>query len=156
MGKEESLTVPGRYDQIQVICQFVAAGAREAGLEKDDVFHVELCCDEATTNIIEHAYGAEDLGPITVTYEISQENYTVTLHDDGRPFIPDDVPEPKYSQLGTGGNGDALDDILNSLQIGGLGIFFMRKLMDEVFYSFNEAKGNTLVLIKNLDAEDHG
>ncbi len=69
------MTVPGRYDQIQVICKFVAAGAQEAGLSKDDVFHVELCCDEAATNIIEHAYGAEDVGLITVTYEISEQTF---------------------------------------------------------------------------------
>jgi len=155
MGKEEILTVPGRYDQIQVICQFVAAGAREAGLENDDVFHVELCCDEATTNIIEHAYGAEDVGPIIVTYEITKETYTVTLHDNGRPFVPDDVPEPKYPKIGSVSNGEALDDILNSLQIGGLGIYFMRKLMDEVYYTFNGVQGNSLVLVKNLAPEDH-
>jgi len=154
MDKEQILTVPGRYDQIQVICKFVSAGALEAGLNKDDVFHVELCCDEATTNIIEHAYGAEDLGPITVTYEISEEAFTVTLQDDGRPFVPDDVPEPKLPKIGSTSQGEALDDILNSLQIGGLGIHFMRQLMDEVYFSFNGARGNTLVLVKNLNPED--
>jgi serine/threonine-protein kinase RsbW len=153
MGKEKILTVPGRYDQIQAICKFVSAGAKEAGLNKDDVFHVELCCDEATTNIIEHAYGAEDIGLITVSYEISTDTFIVTLHDDGRPFVPDDVPDPKQPEFGTS-KGEALNGILNSLQIGGLGIYFMRKLMDEVYYTFNGEKGNTLVLIKNLNSEE--
>lgn len=155
MGKEQILTVPGRYDQIQIICKFVAAGAKDAGMSKDDVFHVELCCDEAATNIIEHAYGAEDVGPITAAYEFSEERFKITLHDDGRPFAPDDIPEPKHPQ-GTSSTtkGEALDDILTSLQIGGLGIHFMRKLMDEVYYSFNGEKGNTLVLIKKLSPED--
>ncbi|MDX1414030.1 MAG: ATP-binding protein [Candidatus Promineifilaceae bacterium] len=154
MAKEKILTVPGRYDQIQVICQFVADGARQAGLADDDVFHVELCCDEATTNIIEHAYGKEDVGPIQVTYEISHDSFTVTLHDDGRPFVPDDVPEPQYTKIDFEDKGEALDDVLNSLQIGGLGIFFMRKLMDEVFYSFNGVQGNKLVLVKKLQPKE--
>lgn len=151
MGKGNTLTVPGRYDQIQVICEFVSAGARNAGLDADTVFHLELCCDEASTNIIEHAYGAEDVGDITTSYEISGNEFRVTIHDDGRPFDPDGVPEPKLPRENRNSNDAALGDIMNSLQVGGLGIHFIRKLMDEVHYSFNGKHGNTLVLIKKID-----
>jgi anti-sigma regulatory factor (Ser/Thr protein kinase) len=150
MSNEQVLIVPGRYDQIQVICEFVSAGARQAGLGADEVFHMELCCDEASTNIIEHAYGAEDVGEITVTYEISDTTFTVTLHDDGRPFDPDDVPEPTFPPAEDDTNDAALGDIMNSLKIGGLGIHFMRKLMDDVHFSFNGQQGNTLVLTKKI------
>ena len=74
MSNEKILIVPGRYDQIQVICEFVAGGARDAGLNADAVFHMELCCDEASTNIIEHAYGAEDVGEIRVTIPAADES----------------------------------------------------------------------------------
>ena len=151
MGKGQTLTVPGRYDQIQVICKFVSAGARDAGLVADVVFHLELCCDEASTNIIEHAYGAEDVGQITVTYEISGQEFRVTLRDNGRPFDPNTVPEPKLPREYSEPNDVALGDIMDSLQVGGLGIHFMRKLMDEVHYSFNGKHGNTLVLVKRID-----
>ena len=151
MGKGQTLTVPGRYDQIQVICKFVSAGARDAGLAADAVFHLELCCDEASTNIIEHAYEAEDVGQITVTYEVTGQEFRVTLRDDGRPFDPDTVPEPKLRRENVDSNDVALGDIMNSLQVGGLGIHFMRKLMDEVHYSFNGKHGNTLVLVKRID-----
>ena len=151
MGKGHTLTVPGRYDQIQVICEFVSAGARDAGLNADDVFHVELCCDEASTNIIEHAYGAEDVGQITATYEITKQEFRLTLRDDGQPFDPDTVPEPKLLHDDKDSNDVALGDIMTSLKVGGLGIHFMRKLMDEVHYSFNGEYGNTLVLVKKID-----
>ena len=151
MGKRQTLTVPGRYDQIQVICKFVSAGACDAGLAADAVFHLELCCDEASTNIIEHAYGAEDVGQINVTYEVTGQEFRVTLRDDGRPFDPDTVPEPKLPRENADSNDVALGDIMNSLQVGGLGIHFMRKLMDEVHYSFNGKHGNTLVLVKRID-----
>ena len=151
MGKGQTLTVPGRYDQIQVICKFVSAGARDAGLCADAVFHLELCCDEASTNIIEHAYRAEDIGPITVTYEITDLEFRVTLRDDGRPFDPDTVPKPKLPYENADSNDVALGEIMNSLQVGGLGIHFLRKLMDEVHYSFNGEHGNTLVLVKKID-----
>ena len=71
MGNEGNLTVPGRYDEIKRICEFVAAGATKAGFDEDTVFHMELCCDEASTNIIEHAYGREDAGNIEISYHIS-------------------------------------------------------------------------------------
>ena len=132
MGKGNTLTVPGRYDQIQVICEFVSAGARDAGLNADTVFHLELCCDEASTNIIEHAYGAEDIGHITATYEVSSDEFRVTLHDEGRPFDPAGVPKPKLPRERSNSNDAALGDIMDSLQVGGLGIHFIRKLMDEV------------------------
>ena len=151
MSNEQVLIVPGRYDQIQVICEFVSAGARQAGLDADEVFHMELCCDEASTNIIEHAYGAEDVGQITVTYEITSQEFRVTLRDDGRPFDPDTVPEPKLPRENADSNDVALGDIMTSLKVGGLGIHFMRKLMDEVHYSFNGEYGNTLVLVKKID-----
>jgi serine/threonine-protein kinase RsbW len=150
MANEHVLIVPGRYDKIRVICEFVSAGARQAGLSADEVFHMELCCDEASTNIIEHAYGAEDMGDITVTYEISDENFTVTLHDDGRPFDPEDVPEPTLPTADQDSSDAALGDIMKSLKIGGLGIHFMRELMDDVHFSFNGQRGNTLVLTKNI------
>jgi serine/threonine-protein kinase RsbW len=151
MGKGHTLTVPGRYDQIQVICQFVSAGARSAGLDEDAVFHLELCCDEASTNIIEHAYGAENVGQITASFEVNSQEFRLTLRDDGRPFDPDTVPEPKLLHDEEDSKDVALGDIMNSLKVGGLGIHFMRELMDEVHYSFNGKHGNTLLLVKKID-----
>lgn len=150
MGKKQVLTVPGRYDQIQVICEFVAEGAREAGMEDDDVFQVELCCDEASTNIIEHAYGGEDKGTITITVEASSEAFQVTLHDKGRAFDPDDVPAPPVLTSASSTDKEAVDDVIESLQVGGLGIHFMRNLMDEVHYEFDNSEGNTLVMVKKI------
>lgn len=151
MGKGKSLTVPGRYDQIQTICEFVSSGARSAGLDADTIFHLELCCDEAATNIIEHAYGAEDVGPITTSFEFDNDEFRIKLHDDGHPFDPDSVPEPKLPLENSDSSDAKLGSIMDSLQVGGLGIHFIRKLMDEVHYSFNGKNGNTLVLVKKIN-----
>ena len=62
---------------------------------------------------------------------------SVTLHDDGRPFDPDDVPEHTFPPAENDSNDAALGDIMKSLKIGGLGIHFMRELMDDVQFSFN-------------------
>lgn len=151
MTATATLQVAGRYDQIQTLCAFVAAAARRAGLDEDDVFHLELCCDEASTNIIEHAYGAENAGQITITYEATARQFTVILRDDGRPFDPALVPPPPLLQQEEPQANPALSDFLDHLQVGGLGIYFMRELMDEVIYEFDEDGGNKLVLVKKID-----
>jgi serine/threonine-protein kinase RsbW len=140
MATPNSLTVPGRYDQIAPICDFVAQAAEKAGFDDDTVFHVQLACDEACTNVIEHSYGAENVGDITVSCQVQSSGFTVTIRDHGRPFDPNDIAEP---QVPTNNND------MDRLKVGGLGIHFMRKLMDEVRFTFDQ-KGNTLTLIKRL------
>lgn len=145
MGKRHTLSVPGRYENIQTICQFLAAGAIQAGLTETDMFHVELACDEACTNIIEHAYGAEDRGPIEASWQVDGERFIITLHDHGRSFDPQQIPSPI-----TVSATDVSDaTLLESLREGGLGVHFMRKLMDEVHFRFEDG-GNTLTLVKRI------
>ncbi len=147
------LTIAGRYDQIQTLCKFVATEARAAGLDADAVFHLELCCDEASTNIIEHAYGGEGVGDINAMVETTADRFTLILHDSGQPFDPAQVTHPPQFQQGDSADDPTLSDFLDHLQVGGLGIHFMRELMDEVQYSFDEGRGNQLVLVKMIPAE---
>jgi len=99
MAKKRTLTVPGRYGEVKGLCEFVAAGAVEAGLDEDAIFQLELCCDEAATNIIEHAYGGEDRGDIVCTYQVSVDAFTVMLRDNGRPFDPQAVKSRRWWQI---------------------------------------------------------
>jgi serine/threonine-protein kinase RsbW len=145
MGSVKRLTVPGRYDQISTICDFVAQGAEKAGLDEDATFHVQLACDEACTNIIEHAYGGEGEGVIDVSWQVNRRTLTITLQDQGRPFNPDAVESPDIPQ-----NPDKIDQ----LKIGGLGLHFMRRLMDEVTFSFDTNRGNTLIMVKHIKPQE--
>lgn len=148
MTQRNVLTVPGRYDAVRGICEFVGAGAAAAGLDEKAVFQIELACDEAATNIIEHAYGEEDAGTITVDYRTSAESFTVSLHDNGRPFDPAGVPPPPT--VATEITDVTPDELGTQLQIGGLGLHMIRKLMDEVYFSFDPEQGNTLIMVKRL------
>ncbi len=138
------LKISGRYDHIRQVCEFVSAGAQEAGLDEDFIFKVELACDEACTNIIEHAYGAEGVGEIIATWEADPHAFTVTLHDRGRSFDPGKVKDPTFVKPNSTPNPD-------ELKVGGLGIHFMRNLMDEIRYQFDEKQGNTLIMVKYIE-----
>jgi anti-sigma regulatory factor (Ser/Thr protein kinase) len=101
------------------------------------VFEVQTAVDEACTNIMKYAYSAEG-GIITILCELQENDFVVTIKDKGKPFDPSSVPPPD------------LDTDLDKRKIGGLGIYLMRKLMDDVSYSFDAQKGNTLVMRKML------
>lgn len=146
MGHNRKLTVPGRYEKIKNICDFVSEGAREAGFGEDGIFQVQLACDEACTNIIEHTYGGEDAGHITVTWNVGKDNFTVVIEDDGDRFDPSDIPPPPVPP-------DLKEE--HELQVGGLGVFFMRKLMDKVTFAYEEGAGNVLTMSKRLPEKEN-
>ncbi len=118
------------------ICDFVTDCASCAGLNEDEVYAVQLAVDEATTNIIEHGYGQECPSRIDITCEPMDDGIKVVIYDDAAPFDPSSIPEPEINV--------SLEDV----KPRGLGIFFMRKMMDEVHYESSPDKGNTLTMIK--------
>lgn len=141
MGKKHVLTVPGLYDEIKTICQFVTQGATAAGMDETAVFHIELACDEACTNVIEHAYGGEGSGNVKVSWQVQGDMFIITVNDNGRRFEPEQIPTPPTA------------DNVEEIKIGGLGIHFMRKLMDEVSFSFDPQSGNQLIMKKKIRTE---
>ncbi len=138
MAEPQRLIVPGDVQHLTDIAAFITAAARDAGLDDDDVFHVEMAVDEACSNIIEHAYaihpGAIDLCCTSADPGL----FEVVIRDNGEPFDPDQVPPPQV---------DAPVE-LDNLNEGGLGLYFMRKLMDEVRFEFVPGQGNTLTMVK--------
>jgi serine/threonine-protein kinase RsbW len=134
-----TLIVPGRYDRLEQVCRFVAEAADQAGLDASESSHCQLAVDEACTNIIEHGYGGENRGEIRLTCEPTPGELVITIRDSARPFDPSAVPEPDLSAP------------LDEMRIGGLGLFFMRQVMDAVEFHHLEG-GNALVLIKRRDS----
>jgi serine/threonine-protein kinase RsbW len=135
---ERKLTVPGRYDRLEQICDFVAQAATQAGLPAREASRCQLAVDEACTNIIEHGYEGEDRGLIEVACEGGDGELVITIQDWARRFDPSTVPEPN------------LKASVEDMGIGGLGIYFMRQIMDAVEFSY-ENGGNRLVLVKRKE-----
>jgi serine/threonine-protein kinase RsbW len=132
---ERRLTIPGRFERIQDVCDFVCRAAEEAGMDDREVFHCQLAVDEACTNIIEHGYGGEDRGPIEAICDARDGELVIILKDTGAPFDPTTVPEPgPYKSIEDAG-------------VGGHGLYFMRRVMDTVNFDC-APNGNTLVMTK--------
>ena len=129
------LVVPGRYDRLAEITEFVAQAAGEAGLDDSAAYYCQVAVDEACTNIIMHGYEGEDRGTIDVTCTSEPGELTIVLEDQARPFDSQAVKTPDINR--------AFDE----LEIGGLGVHLMRTMMDEVDFQAR-ASGNRLVMVK--------
>jgi serine/threonine-protein kinase RsbW len=129
-------TFTGKYSSLAPISEFIAEIAEDAGFSPSEVYAIKLAVDEACTNIIEHAYGGEDLGDIECTCNLEEDKLTVILRDWGKTFDPDIVPDPNF------------DVPLEELKTRGAGLFFIRKSMDSVHFKFDPEKGNSLKMVK--------
>ena len=129
------LNFPARFEYLDEIRTYVGKQARAAGFSDKGIYSVQLATDEAASNIIEHAYEGIPNGSIELTCEFEGDHLTITLLDHGKSFDPSNVDEP-----------DIKAD-LSERKIGGLGIYLMHKLMDDVRYT-STAAGNLLTLVK--------
>jgi anti-sigma regulatory factor (Ser/Thr protein kinase) len=123
-GTLETMLYPAQFENLDQVREFVGAAAQKCGLDASAVYAVKLAVDEAFSNIIEHAYGGECLENIECQCQIADSDLIVTLRDCGFPFNPAAVPDPN------------LTSELEDRDIGGLGLYFIRQLMDEVEFSF--------------------
>jgi len=131
-------TFPGRYSSLADIAIFIRQAAEEAGLEGFAIYAVETAVDEACSNIIEHGYQGQETGEIRCTTLTDAKGLTIILEARGRPFDPSSVPDPQ------------LDVTLDERQAHGLGLFFMRQLMDEVTFS-TRGPVNVLTMLKHKE-----
>ena len=136
-GKRFELEVDSKLESLSIISDFISEVMGRAGSEARSIFEVQMAVDEACTNIIQYAY-PEQKGIIILVCELVDDDFIVTIRDKGKPFDPSCVPPPD------------LEADLDKREVGGLGIHFMRKMMDEVSYNFDAEGGNELTMRKKL------
>lgn len=131
----QTVVFAAQFEFLDEIRDFVGGIARENNFNDREVYNIQLATDEAASNIIEHAYDGISGGQIELSCGVEKDTIKITLKDRGIPFDPSAVPMPD------------LKADLSDRQIGGLGIFLMRKLMDEVHYE-SKPNGNLLTMLK--------
>jgi len=132
----QSVQFSAKFEFLDEIREFVGDIARAGGFGDKDVYNIQLAADEAASNIIEHAYEGVSDGLLELSCGVKGNTITIILVDHGESFDPSAVPMPD------------LKADLSERKIGGLGIFLMRKLMDEVHYEAKPNKNNVLTMIK--------
>ncbi|MCB0832550.1 MAG: SpoIIE family protein phosphatase [Bacteroidetes bacterium] len=138
---KEEIKVPATMAHLADLRNFVVQVAKKHGFDDKTMGALKLATDEAVTNIIRHAYrDTPGRGFVTMRTVIKTNSLTVILLDQGRTFDPRNAKAPdmkEYIKIG---------------KKGGLGIFMLQKLMDEIDYQVT-SEGNELRLTKYRDVK---
>ncbi len=135
--KSFKLVATSRADQLAKIAAFVEKIAAAYRLSEKQCCDVEMAVDEACANIIEHAYQGKSNGKIIIACHKRGKDLLITIKDFGKPFDPTQVARPQTSAP------------LSKRNIGGLGIFLMRKRMNQVTFDFSKGR-NVLTMLKRI------
>lgn len=137
---EKKLLVQSRTENLSAVRDFVHDAALKAGISAEKIGDIMLAVDEACTNIIKHAYKSVPDGKIEIKVTSTDKKFTIVLRDFGTSFEPETIPAPD------------LQKYYQQRRVGGLGMYLMKTLMDDVKYISIPGKYNQVLLSKNLAA----
>ncbi len=135
----EELRVVATIENVARISAFVQDEIRRLRLADDVVFDIDLAVEEASTNIVRHAYEPGQAGDVQVSIEVADDELRITLTDWGKPFVAD------AAHL-------AVDVPMEVRAAGGMGVLLIHELMDEVTRTRAAAPGgpNVLTMVKHI------
>jgi len=135
----QKLTVNATIDQIRPVTDFVNAQLENEGCSLRVTSQVDIAIDEIFSNIANYAYGA-DKGEATVCVEILDEPLRVVIRfiDSGTPYDPLSTEHRDTTRLA-----------LEERPIGGLGVYLVKRIMDDVSYEYKDGQ-NILTISKKI------
>lgn len=133
---KQHIVIKNEISEISLLTDFIEQIGEQLELKPALVMSLNLVLEEAVSNIILYAYPQQMGELITIMVEKSQNLLVFTITDKGVEFNPTVVPEA---------------DITLSAQerpIGGLGIYLIKKIMNEVEYQ--RIDGNNVFTLKKI------
>ena len=134
---EKTIILANDIAEISRLAQFVDEVGEEFSLAPDITFNLNLVLEEAVVNVINYAYPKEEHQHIYLSAKLHEDSIVLVLTDTGKEFDPTMAPEADITLSA------------DERPIGGLGIFLIRQIMNEVKYERIEGK-NVLTLEKKL------
>ncbi len=136
--KKYQLKLPSSTNHLELIREFVTNIARGVGFDDEKINQIELAVDEACTNVVKHAYQGDDRQPLDVMVQTDAKKFKIIISDKGRGFSPKKIKTPDMKKY------------LSEMRVGGLGIYLMQTLMDEVDFKMEPGKKNQVQLVKYI------
>lgn len=133
------MDIAATLENLDAVMAFVDQQLEEAGCSMKTQMQIDIAVEEVYVNIAHYAYNPE-VGGVTIRVQIEEEPLAIilTFIDKGKPYDPLAKEDPDVTL--------AVED----RQIGGLGIFMVKKSMDNISYEYNEGR-NILTLKKKLE-----
>ena len=135
---EKKLVIKNDISEISKLAIFIDELSEELDFTPELNFNLNLVLEEAVSNVILYAYSKEVQKEINLLANISDNNLIFVLTDSGKEFDPTKVPDADVTLSA------------EEREIGGLGIFLIRQIMDTVEYQRIDGK-NVLTMRKQLN-----
>ena len=119
---EERIKITNSINDLPVLTQNIEALGKKWELPLRLIMSINLVLEEAVTNIIFYAFENKAEHEIEITIALNNRQLEITIVDDGKPFDPTQKAQPDITLPA------------EDRAIGGLGIFLIQKMMDEVIY----------------------
>jgi len=137
---ENKMVVKSRTENLSDVREFINSLVRKIGISPEVSEDIILAVDEACTNIIKHSYKFFPDGEIIVKVKYFDNKIIITIIDYGENFQPHKIHKPD------------LQEYYKHKKVGGLGMYLMKTLMDEVKYSSVPGKYNQVLLTKYINS----
>ncbi|CAN2040104.1 serine/threonine-protein kinase RsbW [Candidatus Magnetomoraceae bacterium gMMP-15] len=134
MSSANNIKLAAKLENLPKFIEFVSSSAKNHGFDDARIKDIELAIEEVVTNIFNYAYPDRIEDIEIICQSDKTKHFIIKIFDTGLPFDINSVDEP-----------DAVTDF-SEIKVGGLGIFFVRCLMNEVQYR-RECNKNILILI---------
>ncbi|WP_245577942.1 ATP-binding protein [Maridesulfovibrio bastinii] len=135
-----SLSLKADISELHILACRLEEFAQVSGLPEKILFEINLVLDELFTNLVSYGCNGVDEHYFNLKIEYDEVELRLIIEDNGKKFNPLEVPAPDI-------HCDCQDR-----KIGGLGVHFMRKLMDSVEYFWENGR-NYLKLRKKIPVQ---
>jgi len=133
MSDSLCLSVPSKPEYVSVVRLTASAIAGRMGFNIEQIEDIKVAIAEACTNVIKHGV-CEKKDNYLIDFDVDEEKMIIIIKDQGNGFCSQEICEPD----------------LTCPREGGLGIFIIKSLMDEVEIKSAIGNGTTIRMIKYL------
>jgi len=137
MSTQYKLNAVNTIDNLALIGEFLEKSLKAHNVDAAAIYEIQTAVDEAAANVILYGFPDGRQDDIEIQCTVTDTRVTVSIKDTGAPYDPTSAPAP-----------DLTSDIENR-RVGGLGVHFMRELMDELDYECKDHT-ETLTMVKYL------
>lgn len=128
-----------KIGDIPAVTEFIESELEKIGCPMKAVLQINVAIDEIYSNIVKYGYPRKP-GPVTVKLVLKDDPKAVCVRfaDEGVPYNPLNVADPDVTLSA------------EEREIGGLGIYMVKKTMDDVRYKYENGQ-NILTIVKRLE-----
>lgn len=138
---EIRLSIINQIEEIRKVETFSEKMAEKWNLPTEDIHKINLVLEEVVSNIINYGYEDRHSHHISITAAFENNRAKIRVKDDAKPFNPLEQSDPETENVS-----------LEEREVGGLGIFLVKKMMERVSYS-RTAGHNILILEKQIKTQ---